>query len=299
MQKQDLVVFIMAIVIVLVLAFVVKPMMDGKSILPSQESGTATLPQVLPLPEGSSENPYTPSVIMVTTPTPTPAWDGTAYNVQFVDPSTYNIQWEGHVKDFGFSIPAYTEPEAKERVLYATINGQWDATTQIINIPFPMWEMETRIEPIGDVGGADDITGGDDEAGGVEGLRASEGASLGVEVSRMHYITPWVNVQVINADSPDGETYILNTMTEGPLPLEFDKTGASASEDFFAEPSDVSSGEEDNEVSGDVPSRDTLGDYKWVHKFYEGYGNYYMIINPNMLKSYTIDIYVPKKYLEP
>ena len=295
MQKQDFLVFIGAIVIVLVLAFVVKPMMSGEPVLPSQGSESTDLPSKIPLPAGSSENPYTPSLVMEITPTPTPVWDGTALNIQFVDPSTYNIQWGGSTKDFGFSIPGYTEPESNEMVLYATIKGQWDATTQIINIPYPIWEMETFIEPIGDVG---DVDSGSDEGGSVEGFMASEGSSLGVASSKMHYIKPWINVQVINADNPDGETYILNSLTEGPLPLEFDKSEASSSEEFFSEGTSDSSGSDSEGVTGAVPSRDTLGDYKWVHKFHDKAGNYYFIINPNMLQSYTIDIYVPQKYLE-
>lgn len=306
MQRQDLIVFIAAILIVLVLAFIVKPMMDGEPVLPSQGSDKPALPSKIPVPEGSDDNPYTPSVIMETTPAPTPEWDGTAYNVQFVDPSTYNIEWEGPVKDFGFSIPANTQPESNEMTLYATINGQWDSTTQIINIPFPLWMIETRIEGMGDVGIDTDFgtRGGDDDessggsGGEVQGLMASEGSSLGVESSKMFYITPWVNVQVMDADNPEGPLYILNTLTEGPVPIEIDKSEASSSEDFFAEPTDVTAGSGSGSESIDTISRENIDQYKWVHKFYEGAGNYYFIINPNMLKSYTIDIYVPKKFLE-
>ncbi len=295
MQKQDLIVFITAILIVLVLAFVVKPMMDGESVLPAQQTATTKLPSKIPVPEGAKDNPYTPSLVMEVTATSTPAWDGTAHNVQFVDPSTYNIQWEDHVKDFGFSIPAYTRPEEKEMVLYATINGQWDATTQIINIPFPLWEIDARIEAMGDVGF--DTEGGDDDSGEVEGLVASGGESLGVESSKMHYIVPWVNVQVMNADNPEGPVYILNTLTEGPLPIEQDKSEGSSSEDFFTESEEKESSDNDDTVENAI-SRENLNEYKWVHKFYEGAGNYYFIINPNMLKSYTIDIYVPKNLIE-
>jgi hypothetical protein len=308
MQKQDLIVFIVAIFIVFILAFVVKPIMNGEPVIPEQGSGTISLPSKIPVPEGSSDNPYTPSVIMETTATPTPAWDGSAYNVQFVDPSTYNIEWGGSLKDFGYSIPAYTAPESNEMVLYATINGQWDATTQIISIPFPLWEIDAKIEGIGDVGIDDDYgtRGGDDDddegsggsAGETEGLVASGGESLGVESSLMHYVTPWVNVQVMNADNPDGPIYILNTLTEGPLPIDPDKSEASSSEDYFAEPTDVMTSDGSNSDEIDTISRENLDEYKWVHKFYEGAGNYYFIINPNMLKSYTIDIYVPKKFLE-
>ncbi|WP_048148181.1 hypothetical protein [Methanolacinia paynteri] len=297
MQKQDLVVFIAAILIVLILAFVIKPIMNGEPVLPEQGSGTISLPSKIPVPEGSSDNPYTPSVIMETTATPTPSWDGTAYNVQFVDPSTYNIEWEGSLKDFGYAIPAYAEPESNEMVLYATINGQWDATTQIISIPFPLWEIDARIEGIGDVGFSNEDEDSDDEGDGVEGLVASEGESLGAEVSKMHFIMPWVNIQVMNADNPEGPIYILNTLTEGPVPIEIDKAEGSATKDYFPGQDDEDNTDEDDDEI-DTLTRENVDEYKWVHKFYEGSGNYYFIINPNMLKSYTIDIYVPKKFLE-
>ena len=295
MQKQDLAVFIVAISIVFILAFVIKPMMDGESVIPAQNSGTASLPSKIDIPKGSSENPYTPSVIMETNTTPTPVWDGTAQNVQFVDPSTYNIEWEGSLKDFGYAIPADSEPESNEMVLYATINGQWDATTQIINIPFPYWEIDTRIKGIGDVG-LDNNGDGDDDY--VEGFVASGGESLGVDPSNMHLIFPWINVQVMNADNPEGPVYILNTLTEGPVPIEIDKSEASASKDNFPDQDDDDDNNDTDDEEIDTIRRDNLDEYKWVHGFYEGAGNYYFIINPNMLESYTIDVYVPKKFLE-
>jgi len=297
MQKQDLAVFIVAISIVFVLAFVIKPMMDGESVIPAQNSGKTSLPSKIDIPKGSSENPYAPSVIMETTATPTPVWSGTAQNVQFVDPSTYNIEWEGSLKDFGYVIPAYSEPESNEMVLYATINGQWDATTQIINIPFPYWEIDTRIKGIGDVGLDSNDDDGDDDGDYVEGLVASGGESLGVDPSKMHFIFPWVNVQVMNADNPEGPVYILNTLTEGPIPIEIDKSEGSTSKDFFQNADDESDNNDDDDEI-DTIRRDNLDEYKWVHGFYEGAGNYYFIINPNMLESYTIDVYVPKKFLE-
>lgn len=195
MERQDLIFFIGAIAIVLILALVVKPLINGDPILPLPETSndTITVPQQIPVPQGAMDNPYSPSLSVKPTATATPEWDGlTPKEVHFVDPSTYNMQWESQLKDFGFNVPA--DEEVNETyVTYAEINGQWDATTQIFNIPYPYWIMDVTLEDLGI---------GDMEAG------------------QRGFIAPSLNVQVMNADKPDSVEYILNTRTGGPIPEE-------------------------------------------------------------------------------
>ncbi|MDD4127769.1 MAG: hypothetical protein PHV39_08820 [Methanomicrobium sp.] len=325
--------FIAAIVIVIVLAVVVKPIMNGETvqILPDSKSNTISN---IPVPSGAPTTPYTSVLSRTTlTPTPTPVWNGAPKTVQFVDPSTYNIQWSPEIRDFGFRMPGYEEPENNSFITYATINGQWDATTQVINIPFPYWEIEVSLESIGDVGSTDietsinylarmielekqynigaislqeynallkdlqraeELYGSEGAGGEVEGLFASGGESIGVETENQYNIIPSVNIQVADADKPNGIIYILNSRTEGPVPKVKLATGGLDDE----EPEDVLFGEEKESVlDEDVISRENINEYIWKHRFYEGEGNYYFIINPNMLKSYKIDIKVPGKYL--
>ncbi|WP_317137775.1 hypothetical protein [Methanochimaera problematica] len=285
--------FIGAIAIVMILAFVVKPIISGESVSILPESKTKPVVNI-PLPEGATTKPYSPVSSSVIA-TPTPVWDGAAKEVQFVDPSTYNLQWEGTVKDYGSRTPGYEKPDENKMVVYASINGQWDATTQIINIPFPYWETEVSFESMGDVGSTD-ITITENEGGTVEGIVASEAESLGVAAESQFYIIPSINIQVVNADQPNGLIYILNSLTEGPLPKEIQKEEASASEEFFR--SEDVLAEEQTTIEGEVIKRENLNEYLWKHKYYEGSGNYYFIIHPNMLKSYKIDILVPEKFIQ-
>ncbi|MBP2132513.1 hypothetical protein J2128_000434 [Methanomicrobium sp. W14] len=290
MQKQDLMFFAVAIAVVIILALVVKPILSGESVLPESKPQTVSN---IPIPSGAQSSPYTPVLSKVTqTPTETPAWDGAPKSIQFVDPSTYNIQWAPNLKDLGYSIPSYEEPGNNTLVTYATIDGQWDATTQIINIPFPYWEMKVSIENLGDVGNTDDS-----DSGEIEGFIASEGEGIGVEPENQYMIIPSINIQVMDAEDPNSIVYILNTRTEGAVPKEIDKSEGSYSNYLFSKPEDVLTGDNSTDRDGKVLDRDNVDEFVWTHKFYEGAGNYYFIINPNMLKSYKIEIEVPEKYI--
>ena len=333
MQKQDLIFFIAAVAIVIILAVVVKPILNGETVAILPESKPDTISNI-PVPSGAPVAPYSPVLSKSSaTPQPTPAWDGSPKNVLFVDPSTYNIQWSPELKDYGFRMPGYEEAEDNSFTTYAVIDGQWDATTQVINIPFPYWEIEVSLESIGDVGGTDsepsynytaamddlknryniglislqeyneglkalkraeELYGSDGGGGDVEGILSSQGESTGVDVENQYYIVPSINIQVMDAEKPSGLIYILNSRTEGPIPKVLPVTGG-LSED---EPEDVDWGTEKEMVlDEDVISRENLNEYIWKHRFYEGSGNYYFIINPNMLKSYKIEIKVPSKYI--
>ncbi len=341
MQKQDLVFFIAAIAIVILLAVVVKPIMNGEpvAILP-QSSETRDVSNI-PIPSGAPSAPYTPIIASSqagSAESSSSSWDGVAKSVQFVDPSTYNIQFASS-KDFGFRMPGDEQYQKEEFVTYATIDGQWDATTQIIRIPFPYWDMKVSIESMGKVGNeADDdkvihnvtppeqlmeeyqsgrITlkeyqdrykyylehrGNDDNSDSdeTEGFFKSKGEGLGVEVENQQFIVPSINIQVMDADKPNGIVYILNSRTEGVIPVNPPLDEEDPDEKYNDKPEDVLVGEKKDDDDKDipVPKRSNLNEYYWQHRFYEGEGNYYFIINPNMLKSYKIEILVSTKFLD-
>lgn len=341
MQKQDLVFFIAAIAIVILLAVVVKPIMNGEpvAILP-QSSETRDVSNI-PIPSGAPSAPYTPIIASSqagSAESSSSSWDGVAKSVQFVDPSTYNIQF-AQSKDFGFRMPGDEQYQKEEFVTYATIDGQWDATTQIIRIPFPYWDMKVSIESMGKVGNEDDddkvihnvtppdqlmeeyqsgkITlkeyqdrykyylahkGNDDNSDSdeTEGFFKSKGEGLGVEVENQQFIVPSINIQVMDADKPNGIVYILNSRTEGVIPVNPPLDEEDPDEKYNDKPEDVLVGEKKDDDDKDipVPRRSNLNEYYWQHRFYEGEGNYYFIINPNMLKSYKIEILVSTKFLD-
>ncbi len=339
MQKQDLVFFIAAIAIVILLAVVVKPIMNGEpvAILP-QSSETRDVSNI-PIPSGAPSAPYTPIIASSqagSAESSSSSWDGVAKSVQFVDPSTYNIQF-AQSKDFGFRMPGDEQYQKEEFVTYATIDGQWDATTQIIRIPFPYWDMKVSIESMGKVGndGEDDdvyynvagpeqlmeeyqsgritlqeyqeryklyLAHKDDsepDKEGAEGFFKSKGEGLGVEVENQQLIIPSINIQVMDADKPNGIVYILNSRTEGVIPVNPPLDEEDPDEKYNDKPEDVLVGEKkDDDKDIPVPRRNNLNEYYWQHRFYEGEGNYYFIINPNMLKSYKIEILVSTKFLD-
>ncbi|MBP5082892.1 MAG: hypothetical protein J6104_01500, partial [Methanomicrobium sp.] len=259
MQKQDLVFFIAAIAIVILLAVVVKPIMNGETVAILPQSSETRDVSNIPIPSGAPSAPYTPIIASSqagSAESSSSSWDGVAKSVQFVDPSTYNIQF-AQSKDFGFRMPGDEQYQKEEFVTYATIDGQWDATTQIIRIPFPYWDMKVSIESMGRVGndGEDDdvyynvagpeqlmeeyqsgritlqeyqeryklyLAHKDDsepDKDGTEGFFKSKGEGLGVEVENQQLIIPSINIQVMDADKPDGIIYILNSRTEGVIPV--------------------------------------------------------------------------------
>ena len=339
MQKQDLVFFIAAIAIVIVLAVVVKPIMNGETVAILPQSSETRDVSNIPIPSGAPSAPYTPIIASSqagSAESSSSSWDGVAKSVQFVDPSTYNIQF-AQSKDFGFRMPGDEQYQKEELVTYATIDGQWDATTQIIRIPFPYWDMKVSIESMGKVGNeADDdkviyssvspdvlmeeyqsgkITlqeyqeryhyylehKGDENSDSeeTEGFIKSKGEGLGVEVENQQFIIPSINIQVMDADKPDGIVYILNSRTEGVLPVNPPVDDEDKDEKYNDKPEDVLVGDKkDKDKDIPAPTRKNLNEYYWQHRFYEGEGNYYFIINPNMLKSYKIEILVSTKFLD-
>lgn len=341
MQKQDLVFFIAAIAIVIVLAVVVKPIMNGETVAILPQSSETRDVSNIPIPSGAPSAPYTPIIASSqagSAESSSSSWDGVAKSVQFVDPSTYNIQF-AQSKDFGFRMPGDEQYQKEEFVTYATIDGQWDATTQIIRIPFPYWDMKVSIESMGKVGNDNDETDDDkivynttpeylmeeyqsgkitlkeyqdrykyylahkgndnSDSDDTEGFFKSKGEGLGVEVENQQFIVPSINIQVMDADKPNGIVYILNSRTEGVIPVNPPVDDEDKDEKYNDKPEDVLVGEEkDDDKDIPVPRRNNLNEYYWQHRFYEGEGNYYFIINPNMLKSYKIEILVSTKFLD-
>jgi len=213
MKKQDITVFVIGIVIVLILAMVVKPAITGEEVkfLPDQYN-TSESPEPLPIPP--------PTIPQTPIPTPTPIWDGETKLMDYVDPSTYNVLPEEN-QHYGLGLIDNASLKGKDDMkTYALITGQWGGTTQIINVPFPYWELEININKM---------------------VEESGNAAI--------------NVQIMNADDPNPMVSIFNSHIEG---------GASP----------------------------------WTEKMRQGAGNYYFIINGNMLDSYAVKINVPVKYLK-
>ena len=158
MEKQDFVYLAVAVIIVALLAIVVKPVLSGEqvdigSVFSSGERDTienrpTDTPSVTPSLTTVIAPSRTPLPIQSPTPTPTPVWNGKTKSVGFVDPLVYHIA-EPEPKPTS-AIAQTTIPDTT-LVTYAVIQGRWSGTTQILQIPFPYWEMHYTAEPSVDI----------------------------------------------------------------------------------------------------------------------------------------------------
>ncbi|QSZ66299.1 hypothetical protein RJ40_01675 [Methanofollis aquaemaris] len=139
MEKEDVISLVAGIAIVIIVAFVVKPMVQGETpgqAIPSAEGQAgvgAVLTPTIPAPP-------------LQTPTPVPTWDGKTKEVGFVDPASYNINLSNDGIGRGVKIPPVI-PTKYHMVAYARIQGKGSGTTEIIRIPFPYWELWYDADP--------------------------------------------------------------------------------------------------------------------------------------------------------
>lgn len=219
-KQQDFVYVVLAIVVVLVMALVIKPAATGE--LPGFWGSGEPEPTLTP-----AWTPATPPVTPVPTPTPVPTWDGKPRDIGFVDPGTYQIpSGETHLN---MTVPpAGTAPGVTRWVTYATIDGQWSGTTGIVRVPFPIWRLDY-----------------------------SEIATSNDEI-------PFFNCQVMDAKDPNRFVRIVT--------LNFP--------DFLA-----------------MKEKPELKKDRWVTAFYEGYHDYYFVVNTRCIDSYHLKIQVPASYV--
>jgi hypothetical protein len=196
MDKKAVMYAIIGLVLILVVALVVKPLITGQPLNTGFSSQTTPLPtQPLSIPE-SVNIPY--GVVTVTsTPVPTtvPTWDKNVKTIEFVNPSSYGIS-------LNQTLPNGTRIDSigrnTNRILFARINGQYSATTQVISVPFPYWELWYSVEPAGKMGGMDQKLG-TSTAQGLEGSGISHSFVQGSFSS----IIPVFTLQVMDANDPN------------------------------------------------------------------------------------------------
>lgn len=219
MDRKDAAVFGAAIVIVIIVALVGKPLMAGEPIPflspsePAKETGGP-----LPIPDDLSQIASAKTPTPMPTPPPTPVWNGEVKDVGYVDPSTYNIETPEDIS----MIPQPTAyREDRNMTPYAIIQGEASGVTEVFNIPFGYWEVHIRFEPWTD-----------------------------------SPINSYLEFQIRNAE--DRSDYVaFNSVDEAPRPIR------------------------DSDAK------------EWVIEQY-GAGNYYFVINEQLLKSYTITVMVPQ-----
>lgn len=183
-----------ALVIILVVALVIKPMVTGQPLntgLPVAKTPQPALPAT-PLP-ARTLTPTPQASPSLPTPTPIPTWDKTVMTIGFVDPSTYGIS-------LNLTLPNGTRIDSvgrnTGRVLFATIPGQYSATTQVIHIPFPYWEIWYTVEPAGKMGGKDQSLSSST-------VKGAEGITHTFLQGSFSVTIPTFTLQVMDGDDPN------------------------------------------------------------------------------------------------
>ncbi|KQC03414.1 MAG: hypothetical protein APR53_05665 [Methanoculleus sp. SDB] len=167
MEKRDLLAVVAAIGLVLIVALIIKPALQGEGAAFFPGSGTEE--EFIPTPKATPiAGPPTPE------PTPTPLWDGTVRDVSFVNPATYHVEMAEPQPTAG--IPAQVPRDNLDLTTYATIDGKWSGTTEIITIPFPYWELYYTVTGMTDPG----------------------------------YVFPTINIQVMDVSDPNRFVRIIN-----------------------------------------------------------------------------------------
>jgi hypothetical protein len=275
MDKKDITYIVAAFCFILVIAFVIKPMATGQPVN-TGFSFVTPVPSINVTPIVVYSNI---TAIATTRPTPVPTWNGKTQNISFVNPATYQISTNQSLTQ-GTQINALQQDN--NRTVYATITGKSSGTTQIINIPFPYWELSYTIDPM--IGPMDGPT--------VQSTAITPTMGQGVSYSGIQgsysVVNPQFSIQVMDATDPNR---VVRTITppggidpdlwEGITPTIPAATSTIPPKYGTIEP---------------TPTFST-DPRPWLEKFYEGGRGYYFVINSQYIKSYTIKILIPTRYI--
>jgi len=279
MDKRDITYIIAAFCIILIIAFVIKPLATGQPVNTGIPVATTTEPEISETPLIIYAN--TTSTVVTLSPTPDPTtWNQKAQTIGFVNPETYHLSTNSSLPQ-GTRINA-TPPDTN-RTVYATISGKYSGTTQVINIPFPYWELSYTIDPIiGPMSGpaivSQQITPTLENPYSHSGISGSYGA-----------VNPVFSIQVMDATDPNR---IVRSITP-PGGIDPDLWAGITP----TTPAVTNTARIKYAATVATPTLSNTDPRPWTEKFYEGQRSYYFIINSQYIDSYTIRILVPTKYI--
>jgi len=276
MDKKDITYIVAAFCIILVVAFVVKPIATGQ---PVNTGLSFTTPTQSPVSTPLVEYATLASLATTARPATTATWNQKAQTVGFVNPATYQITPE-QTTPMGTRINA-SAPDTN-RTVYATISGKYSGTTQVVSIPFPYWEISYTIDPmIGQKSGntiqstaVTPTLGQGSSYSGIQGSYAS--------------VSPEFSIQVMDAADPNR---IVRTITP-PGGIDPDLWAGVTR----TTPEVTRTARKYAEIV-ETPTLSSTDPRPWTEKFYEGQRGYYFIIDAKYLNSYTIRILVPTRYI--
>ena len=257
MDKTAVMYALGAMIIILIVALVIKPVATGQPLnigIPVAATPNSTTLVTIPDDGRVTQQVFPATSVPTPPPTRVPTWDNNIRKVAFVNPSSYGIS-------LNTSLPNGTRIDSAgrntSRVTYATISGQYSATTQVIPVPFPYWELWYTVEPAGKMGGKDQQM----SSSTIQGAEGS-GISHSVMQGSFSVILPVFSLKVMDADDPN--RFVRTVTPPGGL---------------------------DSTLWTESDPR------PWKEKFYEGQKNYFFVIDAQALSSYTIEIRVPTEYI--
>lgn len=289
MNARDIRYVVLALVIILVLAIVVKPMITGKplntgiSVLSPTPVPTVTVqPAVSEVSTITTPFPTTE----IPTPTPAPTWSGNSQSVGFVNPAQYQV----NLTQYTPRQPAQNSTnQTRAMITYATIKGKYSGTTDVINIPFPYWELEYTIEPAMGQSGSKTTSENSIDVSVTPTKRTSNATTRKTDSERsttQSGVNPQFSISVMDYNDPNRIVRVITPPGGIDLSLwtntiQYTKT--------FADPVTGKTKTETYDIS--------LDPRPWTENFYEGNHSYYFVITSRYIDSYTLDIRVPKDYV--
>ncbi len=280
MDKKDITYIIAAFCIIFIIAFVIKPIATGQPVNTGLSSETPVPSvNVTPLVVYSNITKLPTTTHPTTTPTSVPTWNQKVQTIGFVNPGTYQISNNQSLPQ-GVRINA-TQPDNR-RTVYATISGTSSGTTQIINIPFPYWEISYTIQPLAESSGS---------AMASFAITPTNGNSISISGVQGSFSTtqPQFSIQVMDATDPNR---IVRTISP-PGGIDFNLWEGIA---YPTPAADVTTFEKYATIEP-TPTATSTDPRPWLEKFYEGGRGYYFVINSHYIGSYTIKILVPTQDL--
>jgi hypothetical protein len=284
MDKQDIIYLIAALVLVLIIAFFIKPVVTGHPVNTGIGPSTTTLTVIIVAPQNESDTTPVVKTIIThpTLPTPTPppvvTWNpNVTQTVAFVNPSEYGIS-PNQSQNAGVRID--NSILDTNMTTFATISSSTggSGTTSIMYMPFPYWELVYTVNPSGElVPVSQQIT----PTGGV-------GISYSGVSGSYSTANPQFTIQVMDGDDPNRIVRTISPPGGINLNLWLGVVPTAGENSNF----------KTNQVKRVATEATQVVDPRpWTEKFYEGQRHYYFIITAQSLESYSIKIQVPTRYI--
>lgn len=200
MEKKDMMYLAAALMLVLVIALVIKPLATGQTIKTGMPEPTTTIPTFLTI--DSYETIQTPITIttLITTvpPTPIPTWNpNSPKDVSFVDPSKYGVSFNQTIAHGSRFNDTSLDMNMTTIATIASSTGS-SGTTNIMYIPFPYWELVYTLEPFS-------TTKPSSESGSVTPTQGQDATSISWSGISGSYsvVNPQFTIQVMDGDDPN------------------------------------------------------------------------------------------------